>query len=53
MEVALIHNYILADQQSEFKSKLKVSEQKDWSNYHFSLSLGIHAHWRLCEIDNG
>ena len=47
--VALNSNCILAHQPSEFKSKLKVSEQKDWSNYHFSLSLVIHAHWRLCE----
>lgn len=47
--VALIYNYTLAHQQSEFTSKLKVSEQKDWSHYHCSLSLVIHAHWRPCE----
>lgn len=49
IEVALIYNCILAHQQNEFKFKLKVSEQKDWSHYHFSVSLVIHARWRCCE----
>lgn len=47
--VALIYNCTRARRQNEFKFKLKVSEQKDWSHYHFSLSVVIHAHWRCCE----
>lgn len=38
IEGTLIYYYILALQQREFEFKLKVSEQKDWSHYHFSLS---------------